>query len=644
MVRLFGCVLACVLVLSCSAQALYAAEYQVNQDGTGDFTAIQAAIDAATDADVIVVRPGTYYENIHFDGKNITLRSLDPEDEQIVASTVIDGGHHRSVVTFLGTEDDTCLLSGFTITNGGSPWGGGILGGDPWSDPPFWTLAGISNCTITGNLGSEGGGLCRCGGTITNCMIARNRATGYYAYGGGLDSCDGAISNCTITDNSAGGSGGGLQDCKGAISNCTITGNLPPETCACGGGLSSCSGTISNCTISRNSAEEGGGLWGCHGTISNCTISGNSAWGTGELKGGGGLYYCYGTISNCTISSNAAAQGGGGVYWCDGTISTCTISSNSAEDGGGLYLCRGTITNCTISGNSASEDGGGLCECVATITNCTISGNSAGYGGGLDLCGGTITNCTISHNGAVYGGGLAYCDGTIGNCVVWANMGFECSGCEAAVITYSCIGGWTGGGEGNISDDPLFVSGPLGDYYLSCTAAGQNADSPCIDSGSASAESLGLDKFTTRTDGVPDAGTVDMGYHYPLTLAQNPTIECSLNSSEFAPGDALVGRIEAHNPGADVAVDAYVAFVLPDGTIVSLTSGGLAVGTHPWVSNVVLPSGFNFGPYEVLRTTVPRSPGDYLFAAALTNPGQFEFIGQPSLFPFTITDSGGHLR
>ena len=39
--------------------------------------AIQEAIDAAVDGDVIIVHPETYYENIHFLGKNIVLTSTD---------------------------------------------------------------------------------------------------------------------------------------------------------------------------------------------------------------------------------------------------------------------------------------------------------------------------------------------------------------------------------------------------------------------------------------------------------------------------------------------------------------------------------------------------------------------------------------
>jgi pectin methylesterase-like acyl-CoA thioesterase len=83
-----------------------------------DYATIQEAIDAAEDGDVIVIREGTYRESIDFLGKNITLRSADPDDPEVVAATVIDAGGVNSVVTFAGGESQAAVITGFTLTGG----------------------------------------------------------------------------------------------------------------------------------------------------------------------------------------------------------------------------------------------------------------------------------------------------------------------------------------------------------------------------------------------------------------------------------------------------------------------------------------------------------------------------------------------
>jgi len=116
----------------------------------------------------------------------------------------------------------------------------------------------------------------------------------------------------------------------------------------------------------------------------------------------------------------------------------------------------------------------------------------------------TLTNNIIALN--LYGlrvtGAIT---ATISNNDVWGNITADYSGLPDPT-----------GSQGNIKLDPRFVAGPLGSYYLSQTAAGQSVNSPCVDAGSASAASLGLDQLTTRTDVKVDQGIVDLGYHYLL--------------------------------------------------------------------------------------------------------------------------------
>jgi len=126
------------------------------------YGSIHHAIYEARRGDEIVVRPGVYHESINFKGKNLTLRSMDPNDPSVVVATVINGGHLGSVVTFSGGEDSSCVLDGLTIT-------GGIIGvscrdafptirnctiGSPGSTAiEFWNFRPkIINCTILGNV------------------------------------------------------------------------------------------------------------------------------------------------------------------------------------------------------------------------------------------------------------------------------------------------------------------------------------------------------------------------------------------------------------------------------------------------------------------------------------------------------------
>jgi len=255
------------------------------------------------------------------------------------------------------------------------------------------------------------------------------------------------------------------------------------------------------------------------------------------------------TITNGCTSGSFPENAGGGIVCrvSSPTISDCVISGNVSQFGGGIFcgIYSGTntspvIANCTISYNSATLFAGGICSYYSSpvISNCVITGNAANSSAGGILyssSSGAITNCTISGNTAAFDGGGIYCaDSTASmtNCILWGNTAPD--GHEIAVsstanpstftVRYSDV--QDGAGEAYvetgctldidgtcIDQDPLVVSGPLHDYYLSQLAAGQAADSPCVDAGSDTAANLGLDTLTTRTDGEPDAGTVDMGYH-----------------------------------------------------------------------------------------------------------------------------------
>jgi hypothetical protein len=67
--------------------------------------------------------------------------------------------------------------------------------------------------------------------------------------------------------------------------------------------------------------------------------------------------------------------------------------------------------------------------------------------------------------------------GTIINCIIWGNsapVGAQLDACSTP--SYSCIQGWSGGGQGNISDDPQLADPGNNDFHLL-------SSSPCIDAG-----------------------------------------------------------------------------------------------------------------------------------------------------------------
>ncbi len=139
---------------------LFCTTFNIKQDGTGDFTTIQAGINASQDNDIVLVYPGTYMENINFSGKNITVASLFYSTNQEIYkyNTIIDGHRSGSCVQIKSGETNAHLI-GFTLQNGNGTWvvisfpncGGAVYVSN--------STCYIDNCIMTKNSGTHGGGV-----------------------------------------------------------------------------------------------------------------------------------------------------------------------------------------------------------------------------------------------------------------------------------------------------------------------------------------------------------------------------------------------------------------------------------------------------------------------------------------------------
>ena len=501
-----------------------------------------------------------------------------------------------------GTPNGSCGEGGGG-GNGSSGGGGGLGGtlpsgdlrcssGDPGAGYPSFDAMNITTLRGGGDYYEY-----ECAADIIACTISDNNAVGqnyFYVvgWGGGEyyePNCAPVFNYCRIEDNNAGVDGGGIYFNTGGTSKlnfCDVSGNVAAWA---GGGI-------------RGGDFEGESL-GFAVDVCDCNFSANDA------LFGGGMYLeeAIMTIVDSNFSGNTAFEGAGAWdFNCTATVKDCTVRNNSASLGGGFSFINGlaTIDNSVMTGNDANASiysggtGGamffeGWSDFPHQVTNCLITDNTAyAYGGGLSNNRGAwvqINNCTFVGNEVIgpesVGGGVssaeywAWVD--ISNSILWGNKAVA-GGSQIAVgspygsypygdgpfadvnVSYSDVQGGEDGVwledetqtftalwwlDGNIDEDPCFVGG----YYLSQILAGQDVNSPCVDSGSddANAPGIGLDTYTTRTDSWgdtndpnnpdPNSVIVDMGYHYKLFVApQYQLTSASVAVSGLDPNDQPV--------------------------------------------------------------------------------------------------------
>ena len=189
------------VILPCLALA---ATLTVKQDGTGDYTVIQAAVDAAIPGDSVLVHPGRYFESLMVQTNDISLVSLEAitGNQAYVDSTVIDGtGSIGGIIVYQYITGIN--LRGLSITNGISP--GIVLCQSSNSI--------VTNCKIFKRSSIFGGGMSVGGATVYLSGVdifdnyALHQGGGLYASeptGHQTNICFDPINRCSIYNNRAG--------------------------------------------------------------------------------------------------------------------------------------------------------------------------------------------------------------------------------------------------------------------------------------------------------------------------------------------------------------------------------------------------------------------------------------------------------
>jgi len=104
--------------LTATAELLITAYREIRVPG--DYSTIQAAIDAATDGDVITLAGQPFTEQIRFNGKAITIRGQGQTETTLHQPPIDSGLDPTAIVTFDAGETRSSILENLTIQGG--PW------------------------------------------------------------------------------------------------------------------------------------------------------------------------------------------------------------------------------------------------------------------------------------------------------------------------------------------------------------------------------------------------------------------------------------------------------------------------------------------------------------------------------------------
>jgi M6 family metalloprotease-like protein len=466
--------------------------------------------------------------------------------------------------------------------NGGDGGNGNIAGrGGSWDNPenpwpgwnggpyePYWKYTGMGGAVYCDQMSVS---------EFVNCLFSGNQVFGGQTGIGGTVTNDGRMYPLDhFKIDRFGGALYAAQTSKVSLTSCTFTGNMADRSeptaavnedpyIAFGGAIAieeDAEMLINGCLFQTNDAHNGGAIyseWADPNIASSYFMQNTAVFGGAIYEVGGASRIdktrfienqaatpvVVDPVTGLPVSVSEPVGKGGGIFSFD-TDSVWTdieATGNRSDNSGGAYYLSGNanvrLKNALIDGNIAALDGAGISvnwNTTLEMSNCTLVGNTVtssslttlGSGGGL-YCGyNSLTKVRDSifwQNSAPRGNQVAVATGAALDPAVSIVQITHCdlgSAYNSVFVDTGCI--LEGLDTSIIYKDPLFVSGVMGDYYLSHKSTNQPYDSSCIDAGSVSAAAAGMDQYTTSTDSTPDANEVDLGYHYAATGSYTLTV------------------------------------------------------------------------------------------------------------------------
>ena len=570
-----------------------------------DKPTIQAGINAAATGDTVLVAPGTYFENINFKGKAITVTSSAGP-----ATTIIDGGGTVAAVSFVSGEPRAAVLSNFTITHGAPPpTNNGYVGGGVFIQSSQPTLLNnVITKNYCQNVYSTGSAPLIQGNTISSSLTPQSC---FVLYTGGIMLW------------------GALQSSNGSAANSPLViGN-----------------TIENNTTGQSGDGGGDGgpgiaIWGGSPTIQNNIIRNNLT----RSGSGGGINIVYGdgiSIVQNLIYANTAGCGGGAIGSEMGSLSTTTyllianntMVGNTGGNGGGYSDCRKTSEVWTAFYNG----GGPSIKFVNNIFDANATpALDCGY-----LQGGTFGPIDEAHQ-SLFDHNLLY--NSAGP--------FFASNCADTSHLH-----------GNLVADPQFVNLSANDFHLKATSPAIDAGNGSVVQALKDLSNLSL---TRDFDGNPrelDATakgtpTIDMGaYEFGGLADGSPTrvvlsssaisgaagsnfkLSASLSSALGVPSGPVTFFIDSAQAGVANAVNGVATLsnltMIPGPHVLLATYSGQ--GVFPPAVSIILV--VNIDKY-IPTLSFTSSPNPSLLNQSVTFTVTISSPDNAALTPITLSDGG----